>query len=189
MLPSWEVIIHDASLLLSPQGSLTVAPFLGAPRRLSFTMPPFLPSPQISLSDAPFLGAQRGNQSPLLLVGIGSCLGTDPRALPYPVAIPGKLVRPSNESSQGVAIWRVGTPSEREPGILSGGMSPCSSRGSFAPAWPNHQSCGSSGHCGWNLAEASRNDAETSTQETKHHTRRVGELKFIMLMGPEKLTL
>ena len=109
MLPSWEVVIHDASLLLSPQGSLTVAPFLGAPRRLSFTMPPFLPSPQISLSDAPFLGAQRGNQSPLLLVGIGSCLGTDPRALPYPVAIPGKLVRPSNESSWGLAIQRVRT--------------------------------------------------------------------------------
>ena len=30
---------------------------------------------------------------------------------------------------------------------------------------------------------------ETSTRETKHHTRRVGELRFIMLVGPEKLTL
>ena len=73
-------------------------------------MPPFLPSPQISLSDAPFLGAQRGNQSPLLLVGIGSCLGTDPRALPYPVAFPGELVCPFNESSQGSAVQRFGTP-------------------------------------------------------------------------------
>ena len=32
---------HNASLLLSPQVSLTVASFLGAPRRLSVTMPPF----------------------------------------------------------------------------------------------------------------------------------------------------
>ena len=31
--------------------------------------------------------------------------------------------------------------------------------------------------------------AETSTQETKHHTWRVGELKFITVAGPEELTL
>ena len=31
--------------------------------------------------------------------------------------------------------------------------------------------------------------AETSTRETKHHIRRVGELRFIMLAGPEELTL
>ena len=31
--------------------------------------------------------------------------------------------------------------------------------------------------------------AETSTQETKHHTWRVGELRFIMLLGPNELTL
>ena len=31
--------------------------------------------------------------------------------------------------------------------------------------------------------------AETSTQETKHHTRRVGEFRFIMPEGPEELTL
>ena len=30
--------------------------------------------------------------------------------------------------------------------------------------------------------------AETSTQETKHHTQRVGELRFIPLAGPEELT-
>ena len=35
-------------------------------------------------------------------------LGTGPRALPYPVAIPHELVRPS-ESSWGLARWRVGT--------------------------------------------------------------------------------
>ena len=31
--------------------------------------------------------------------------------------------------------------------------------------------------------------AETSTVETKHHTQRVGELRFITLAGPEELTL
>ena len=31
--------------------------------------------------------------------------------------------------------------------------------------------------------------AETSTRETKHHTWRVGELRFITLVGPEELTL
>ena len=31
--------------------------------------------------------------------------------------------------------------------------------------------------------------AETSTRETKHHTRRVGELTFITPAGPEGLTL
>ena len=30
--------------------------------------------------------------------------------------------------------------------------------------------------------------AETSTQETKHHIQRVGELKFIMSAGPEVVT-
>ena len=30
--------------------------------------------------------------------------------------------------------------------------------------------------------------AETSTQKTKHHTCRVGELRFIMPVGPEELT-
>ena len=31
--------------------------------------------------------------------------------------------------------------------------------------------------------------AESSTQETKHHTWRVGELRFITQAGPEELTL
>jgi len=30
--------------------------------------------------------------------------------------------------------------------------------------------------------------AETSTRETKHHARRVGELRFVMQVGPEELT-
>ena len=74
-------------------------------------------SPQVSLTVAPFLGAQGGDQSPLLPVGVGSC----PGALPYPVAVPGELVRPSNESGQGSAIRRGRTSVEREPGIPSGG--------------------------------------------------------------------
>ena len=36
-----EASYHNASLLLSPQVSLTVAAFQGAPRRLSVTMPSF----------------------------------------------------------------------------------------------------------------------------------------------------
>ncbi|XP_010835698.1 PREDICTED: uncharacterized protein LOC104986707 [Bison bison bison] len=61
--------------------------------------------------------------------------------------------------------------SEREPGIPSGGTPPPSSRGSFAPARQSHQSGSSTGWRGWSLAGASRNVAETSTQETKHHTQ------------------
>ena len=76
---------HNTSLLLSPQVSLTVAPFLGAPG---------------------------GDQSPLRPVRVGSSCGKEegvgsswgkasPTALPYPVAIPGELVHPSNESVAG----------------------------------------------------------------------------------------
>ena len=79
--------------------------------------------------------------------------------------------------------------SEREPGIPSGNILPHSSLGSLPPAWPSHQSSGPRGQCGWNLTGASRNVAVISTQETKHHTWRVGELRFIMLGGPEELTL
>ena len=38
-------------------------------------MPPFLPSPQVSLTVPPFLGAPGGDQSPLLSVGVGSTWG------------------------------------------------------------------------------------------------------------------
>ena len=79
--------------------------------------------------------------------------------------------------------------SGKEPGIPSDGRAPCSSQGSSSPTQASHQSCSSRGWHGGNLAEASRNVAETSTQETKHHTRRVGELRFITPAGPEELTL
>ena len=39
------------------------------------------------------------------------------------------------------------------------------------------------------IEELNNTVAETSTQETKHHTWRVGELRFIMPAGPEELTL
>ena len=74
----------------------------------------FFLSPQVSLSDAPFLGApRRWSVSSSTCRGRISWLGTSPRALPYPVAIPGELVRPSNESDQGSAIQRVGTPVQK----------------------------------------------------------------------------
>ena len=72
---------HNAPLLLSPQVSLTVAPFLGAPRRWS-------------VSSSTCWGR--------------TWLGTGPKTLP--VAIPSELVRPSNESGQGSASQRVRTP-------------------------------------------------------------------------------
>ena len=39
------------------------------------------------------------------------------------------------------------------------------------------------------IEELNNTVAETSTRETKHHTRRVGELRFIMPAGPGELTL
>ena len=180
---------HNASLLQSRQVCLSVAPFLGAPRRLSGTMLPFLLSPQFSLSDAPFLGAQGGDQSPFLPVGVCPDWGLAPE--PYLILWP-FLVSWSIPPMSLVGAW----PSrgseyqcEREPGIPSAGTPSRSPRGSFAPARWSHQYGGSRGWCGWNLAGASRNVAETSTRETKHHTQTVGELRFIMPVGPEELTL
>ena len=79
----WQSFIgyHNASLLPNPQVSLTVAPFLGAPRRWS-------------VSSSTCWGR--------------TWLGTGPKTLP--VAIPSELVRPSNESGQGSASQRVRTP-------------------------------------------------------------------------------
>ena len=39
------------------------------------------------------------------------------------------------------------------------------------------------------VRKAPRNVAETSTRETKHHTQRVGELRFIRPVDPEDLTV
>ena len=132
---------------------------------------------------------QGGDQSPLLPVGVGPDWGLAPG--PYLILWPFLVTwsippmspvgaQPSGESEH----W-----SKREPRIPSGGAPSCSSRGPFTPARLSHQYSGSRGQHGWNLAGASRNVAETSTREIKHHTWRVGECKFIMLAGPEELTL
>ena len=82
--------------------------------------------------------------------------------------------RPSGESEHR---------SEREPGIPSAGTSPCSSGGSFTPAGQSHQSGGSGGQHNWKLLESSRNVAETSTWETKHHT---GRAQIVNTLSPEQ---
>ena len=143
------------------------------------------PSPQVSLSDAPFLGAQGGGQSLLLPTGVGSCLGPalGPYLILWPVLV-SCYVLPMNSIRA-----RPSRELERWPRIPSGGTPPCLSQGSSSLTQPSHQSCSSGGCHGWNLTEASRNVAETSTRETKHHAWRVGELRFITLVGPEELTL
>ena len=70
---------------------------------------PLLPSPQFSLSDAPFWGAQGGDKSPLLPIGVGPHWGLAPGLYHILAAIPGELVWPSSESSEGLVIQRVGT--------------------------------------------------------------------------------
>ena len=140
---------HNTSLLPSPQVSLTVAPFLGAPRRWS-------------VSSSTHWGR--------------TWLGTGSGALPAPMAILDELVHPSNQSSWAFAIWNVRTPVQKRTQNIT-------------QAWLSHWSGSSRGRHGWNLTGASRNVAETSNQETKHHTRRVGELRFITPAGPKELTL
>ena len=167
MLPSWELHGGDQSQCLpSPE---------------SPGLPIYLMLPSWEL--------QGGDQPPLLPIGVGPDWGTGPR--PYLIQQP-LLVSWSVPpmSPIGAQLSRESEhQSERELGVPLGGTPPSLSRDSFAPARPNHQSGSSRGRHGWNLAGASRNVAETSTQETKHHTRRVGELRFITLVGPEKLTL
>ena len=66
---------HNASLLPSPQVSLTVASFLGAPRRLSVTMPPFSQVPSSPYLMLPSWQLQGGDQPPLLPTGARSDWG------------------------------------------------------------------------------------------------------------------
>ena len=151
--------------------------------------PPLL-SPQVSLSDAPFLGApRRWSVSSSTHWIKTSWLGTGPRPLPDPVAIPGELVCPFNESGQGSAIQRVRAPFQKSTENTIRYHASLFVSGSSVLTWLSHQSGGSRGQCSWNLAGVSRNVAETSTWETKHHTQRVGELRFITPVGPEELTL
>ena len=132
---------------------------------------------------------QGGDQSPLLRDGVGPAWGLalEPYLILWPF-----LVSWSIPPMSPVGAWLSGElehQSEIEPGIQSGGMPAHSSGGSFAPAQPSHQSSGSRGQHGWNLTGASRNVAETNTQETMHHTQRAEKLRFITAAGPEELTL
>ena len=131
---------------------------------------------------------QGGDQSPLIPVGVGPDWGLAPG--PYLILWPFLVswsirpmspvgAQPSGESEH----W-----SKREPRIPSGGAPSCSSQGPFTPARLSRQSSGSRGQHGWNLAGASTNIAETNNRETKHHTWRIGKLRFITPAGPEKLT-
>ena len=109
------IILRLSQCLSFPEipGFLNCCPLPGSSREVIIHNASFLPSPQFSLSDAPLLGAQGGDQSLLPPAGVGSCLGIGPRALPYPVAIPGEWVHPSNEYSWGLAVWRVGKPVQK----------------------------------------------------------------------------
>ena len=124
-------------------------------------MHPFSRVPSSPYLIFPSWELQGFDQSPLLPVEVGPDWGL--AQAPYLILWP-FLVSWSVPPMNPVRAWPSGESehrSEREPGILSGGTSPRSSWGSFAPARPDHQSCGSRGRCGWNLAEVSRNDAET----------------------------
>ena len=112
-----------------------------------------LPSPQISLTIAPFLGASGGDQSSSLPVGVGSAWGPAPG--PYLILWP-FLVSWSIPPMSQVGAQLSGESehqSKRGPEIPSDGTPPHSSQGSFPPARPSHQSGGSRGWHGWNFAE------------------------------------
>ena len=157
-------------MLPSPKspGFLNCCSLPGSSREVIIHNASLLPSPQFSLSDAPLLGAQGGDQSPLLPVGVGPhrglALGLYLILWPFLVSwsVPPMSpvgAWPSRESEH----WSI-----REPGIPSGGMRPPSSQGSFTAPRLSQQSSDSRGRCCWNLGGASRNVVETSTRETKH---------------------
>ena len=133
---------------------------------------------------------QGGDQSPLLCIGVGfpDCEpASGPHLIlwPFLVSWPVPLISPVRAQLS----WKWERWLEREPRISSGDAPLCSFWGSSALTWPSHQSDRSKGWHGWNLAGAYRNVSEISTQETKHHIRRAGELRFITPAGPEELTL
>ena len=180
------IIQRLSQCLLSPESSgfLNCCSLPGSSREVISHNTSLLPGPQFSLSDVPFLGAQGGDQSPLLPVGVGPHWGL---ALELYLILWPFLVNWSVPPVSPFGAWPSGESehgSKREPGIPSGGVPPPSSQGSFTPARLSHQSSDSRGRRGWTLAGASRN-----VVETKHHTQRVGELRFIMLAGPEDKAL
>ena len=154
------------------------------------TAPPFSQVPRSPYLMLPSWELQGGDQPPLLPTGVGVPdwgLAPGPYLILRPFLVSWSILPmnpvgawPSRESE-----WR----SEREPGIPSGGAPPrwlvsgllCSK-----PAKPPVRLEGRAWlESRWGL----QNVAETSTREKKPHTRRVGELRFIMPAGPEELTL
>ena len=120
------------------------------------------------LISAPFLGApMRRSASSSTHCG-SAWLGTGPRALPDPVAVPGELAHPSSGSSRGLAIRRIGTPVWKRTRNTVWWHTSSLVSGFLRSSWAEPPASGSRGWCDWNLAGASRNVAETRTWETKH---------------------
>ena len=148
------------------------------------------PSLQVSLSDAPFLGApRRWSASSSTYWGRSSWLGTGPGALPYPVADPGELAHPSSEFGWCLAVQRVGmavwkrtrnTIRWRTSMFVSGllGSNPAKPpvRRLKGRAWLESY---------WGLQKCCRK--QYSRKKAPYW--RVGELRFIMPVSPEELTL
>ena len=179
------IIQRLSQCLPSPESSgfLNCCSLPEAPRRLSVTMPPSPESPSfINWCSLP----ANSKDVISLLYYLWELSGDWPRGLTWSFGHSGELtihpVSPAGAQPYG-EHWL-----EKEPGILSGGAPPHLSQGSFTAAWWSHQSRGSGGWHGWNLPETSRNVPESSDPGTKHHIWKVGELRFIMLVGPEELT-
>ena len=154
------------------------------------TVPPFSQVSRSPYLMLPSWELQGGDQPPLLPIGVGVPdwgLAPGPYLILWPILVSWPILPVNSVGAWPSREWE--WRSEREPGIPSDGAPPCSSQGSSAPTRPSHQSGGSRGGRGWNLTGASRNVAETSTREKKPHTWRVGELRFIMPVSPEELTL
>ena len=146
------------------------------------------PSPQVSLFDIPFLGAPKRWSVSSFTCWSRTWLGIGPGALPDLVAVPGELVCPANESGQGMAIRSQSTCLKENPEYH---QVACLLIHLGAPAfWPGRAiipAAQGASMVGISL-KPPENVAETSTWETKHHTQRVGELRFIITAGPEELT-
>ena len=140
------VISHNASLLLSP----------GSPYLM---LPPW--------------ECQGGDQSPLLPIGAGLNwrLALGPYLILWLLLV-GWSIPP--KSLVGIRLSReLEHQCGREPGIPSGGTPPHSSRDSFAPAWAQPAFWRLKGLVWLESCWTSRNVAETSNRESKHHTQRV----------------
>ena len=148
-----------------------------------------LPSPQISLTIAPFLGASGGDQSSSLPVGVGSAWGPAPG--PYLILWPFLVSWSIPPMSQvGLSCLESQNTSLKEDleyrqmaRLLIHLRVPSLQHGRATSLVA--QRAGMVGI----LLRTSRNVAETSNREIKHHTQRVREPRFITPSGPEELTL